>query len=173
MIRRPPRSTLFPYTTLFRSRPGILSGNGDPRDGDGADGSGSEDVGAERAQPGLGRPERVRDGRCLHDINGVPQPVAHVYGADGASGGLRRERAPASQSLTGGAEGIVSETEQERLIDRREAVRRVSVLLGGIAFVGGSTLLTACENAQRRATTTGGVGSFTTQDIALLDEVAE
>jgi len=22
MIRRPPRSTLFPYTTLFRSRPG-------------------------------------------------------------------------------------------------------------------------------------------------------
>ena len=28
MIRRPPRSTLFPYTTLFRSRPG--SGGGDP-----------------------------------------------------------------------------------------------------------------------------------------------
>src|SRR5690349_22878771 len=25
MIRRPPRSTLFPYTTLFRSRPGIES----------------------------------------------------------------------------------------------------------------------------------------------------
>src|SRR2546422_11529771 len=24
MIRRPPRSTLFPYTTLFRSLPGIL-----------------------------------------------------------------------------------------------------------------------------------------------------
>src|SRR5687768_17729618 len=24
MIRRPPRSTLFPYTTLFRSRPKIL-----------------------------------------------------------------------------------------------------------------------------------------------------
>src|SRR3712207_8089158 len=23
MIRRPPRSTLFPYTTLFRSRPGM------------------------------------------------------------------------------------------------------------------------------------------------------
>src|SRR2546426_2117450 len=26
MIRRPPRSTLFPYTTLFRSRPRSLSG---------------------------------------------------------------------------------------------------------------------------------------------------
>src|SRR3712207_8071178 len=24
MIRRPPRSTLFPYTTLFRSRPSLL-----------------------------------------------------------------------------------------------------------------------------------------------------
>src|SRR3712207_8278382 len=26
MIRRPPRSTLFPYTTLFRSCPGVLGG---------------------------------------------------------------------------------------------------------------------------------------------------
>src|SRR2546430_12662186 len=25
MIRRPPRSTLFPYTTLFRSRQGLIS----------------------------------------------------------------------------------------------------------------------------------------------------
>ena len=58
-------------------------------------------------------------------------------------------------------------------IDRREAIRRVSALLGGIAFVGGSSLVSACENAQRRATSTGGVGSFTTRDIAFLDEVAE
>src|SRR2546422_7473036 len=28
MIRRPPRSTLFPYTTLFRSRGGKLKGGG-------------------------------------------------------------------------------------------------------------------------------------------------
>src|SRR5260221_9537764 len=28
MIRRPPRSTLFPYTTLFRSRPGVPPGPG-------------------------------------------------------------------------------------------------------------------------------------------------
>src|SRR5438093_5945050 len=27
MIRRPPRSTLFPYTTLFRSNSGFLSGS--------------------------------------------------------------------------------------------------------------------------------------------------
>src|SRR2546422_7767609 len=33
MIRRPPRSTLFPYTTLFRSRPGrgCASRNNAPR----------------------------------------------------------------------------------------------------------------------------------------------
>src|SRR5256885_13332466 len=28
MIRRPPRSTLFPYTTLFRSRPFVEEANG-------------------------------------------------------------------------------------------------------------------------------------------------
>src|SRR2546427_4156445 len=33
MIRRPPRSTLFPYTTLFRSiTPEMLAGAGAPRD---------------------------------------------------------------------------------------------------------------------------------------------
>src|SRR2546426_4771683 len=30
MIRRPPRSTLFPYTTLFRSRLSPLAAGGDP-----------------------------------------------------------------------------------------------------------------------------------------------
>src|SRR2546422_6427411 len=30
MIRRPPRSTLFPYTTLFRSRAGPKEARGDP-----------------------------------------------------------------------------------------------------------------------------------------------
>src|SRR2546427_930565 len=38
MIRRPPRSTLFPYTTLFRSRGTGLCGRGDPVQG-GADGA--------------------------------------------------------------------------------------------------------------------------------------
>src|SRR5438477_4763227 len=28
MLRRPPRSTLFPYTTLFRSGPGLPPGHG-------------------------------------------------------------------------------------------------------------------------------------------------
>jgi len=67
--------------------------------------------------------------------------------------------------------------ERHGLIDRREAVRRVSALLGGIALVGGSGLLTACERERpgdRAAAAAGGkVGDFSAEDIALLDEVAD
>src|SRR2546422_11776951 len=65
MIRRPPRSTLFPYTTLFRSRgtagPAVLPGRG--------------------AGLTLGiRPEHIR----LVDQGGVPGAVisAEYHGAD-------------------------------------------------------------------------------------------
>ena len=62
----------------------------------------------------------------------------------------------------------------ESMIDRREAIRRVTALLGGMALVGGSSLVGACEQAQRRAAAArGGAGTFTTRDIAFLDEVAE
>ena len=71
-----------------------------------------------------------------------------------------------------------SQPEQHNLIDRREAVRRVSALLGGLALVGGSGLLTACEREQRAtaaADSAAGkrIGQFTPQDVALLDEVAD
>ena len=60
------------------------------------------------------------------------------------------------------------------VIDRREAIRRVTALLGGIAFVGGTDLLEASERLQPRAAVTRqGVGRFTAQDVALLDEVAD
>lgn len=55
-------------------------------------------------------------------------------------------------------------------IDRREAIRRVSAMLGGIAFVGGSSLLTACE---RRTTAEAPMQDFTADEIAFLDEIAE
>ena len=56
-------------------------------------------------------------------------------------------------------------------IDRREAIKRVSALLGGIAFVGGSSLLTACE---RRASSSDAQPiDFTADEIAFLDEIAE
>src|ERR1044071_4453536 len=60
------------------------------------------------------------------------------------------------------------------MIDRREAIRRVTVLLGGVALVGGSSLVAACERAQRGVAAAGaGAGTFSAQDVALLDEVAE
>jgi hypothetical protein len=62
------------------------------------------------------------------------------------------------------------ETNQDQLINRREAIRRVSALLGGVAFVGGSGLLAAAEKARPAAARTG---EFTDQDIAFLDEIAE
>ena len=61
--------------------------------------------------------------------------------------------------------------EQIRLINRREAIRRVSALLGGVAFVGGSGLLTACEQA--KAPRGEAPGKFSAEDIAYLDEIAE
>jgi glucoside 3-dehydrogenase (cytochrome c) hitch-hiker subunit len=66
------------------------------------------------------------------------------------------------------------ELQHAQVIDRREAIRRVTALLGGIALVGGGGLVTACERAQQRvAAARAGVGTFTAQDIAFLDEIAD
>jgi drug/metabolite transporter superfamily protein YnfA len=74
-----------------------------------------------------------------------------------------------------------SYSEQDRLIDgrhevlitRREALQRVTVLLGGITLVGGSGLLTACtEQPTPRAYTAVGA-LFSADDVAFLDEVAD
>ena len=54
--------------------------------------------------------------------------------------------------------------EQEQLINRREAIRHVSVLLGGVAFVGGSDLLAALEKPDSAVHRSP--GEFTAQDIA-------
>src|SRR3712207_7251410 len=44
MIRRPPRSTLFPYTTLFRSDAGIAGGSGHTATAGGAISAAGADV---------------------------------------------------------------------------------------------------------------------------------
>src|SRR3712207_6891695 len=71
MIRRPPRSTLFPYTTLFRSL---------------VERGGEED---------LDRPDRVDLARGRRDAAGPPLPRQLGGGADrvmeGAAGVLRSE----------------------------------------------------------------------------------
>src|SRR5256885_382873 len=64
-----------------------------------------------------------------------------------------------------------TDTEQPWLVNRREAIRRVSAMLGGVAFVGGTGLLTACEKAS--VPVKGNPGAFTAADVAFLDEIAE
>src|SRR3712207_8296577 len=62
MIRRPPRSTLFPYTTLFRSpRQGSV-----PRAGDGGSRRGCA---AQRSRPGPAR-DRVSGRRLVRALAG-------------------------------------------------------------------------------------------------------
>src|SRR3712207_7480365 len=57
MIRRPPRSTLFPYTTLFRSR--------------GAGCGAADDQRQERQQ--RARPAQIHSAQCLTASAGAPQ----------------------------------------------------------------------------------------------------
>src|SRR3954463_11906185 len=61
-------------------------------------------------------------------------------------------------------------TNAELLLSRREAIRHVTALLGGVALVGGSSLLAACEQARTVQLTPG---AFSAADIALLDEIAD
>ena len=68
-------------------------------------------------------------------------------------------------------EPTMSSENEHSVIDRREAIKRVTVLLGGATLVGGSSLLAAC--AKDRTAASAGVGEFTAADVALLDEIAE
>src|SRR3712207_7463236 len=77
MIRRPPRSTLFPYTTLFRSRPRALR-------------SGER---ARRDELPLGRRERRRH---RADRRTHPEPEGHHVRPRAAE----RRRAPRSEEHT-------------------------------------------------------------------------
>jgi hypothetical protein len=58
-----------------------------------------------------------------------------------------------------------------RKIDRREAIRYVSALLGGVAFTGGARLFAAIESDG--AATPRTAGDFTAEHVAFLDEIAE
>lgn len=64
-------------------------------------------------------------------------------------------------------------SDQSQTIDRREAVRRVGLLLGGITFIGGSGLLEACTRERTPVAAGKNVGEFTADDVAFLDEVAD
>ena len=65
-----------------------------------------------------------------------------------------------------------NETNDPTGIDRREAVRRVSMMLGGVALIGSDTFLTGFRRAPSSEELAGD-GLFTPADIAWLDEVAD
>src|SRR5712692_11971840 len=81
MIRRPPRSTLFPYTTLFRSRPDPLRAAAlplaEPRGGDGFHG-----VPARRGRIAPGR-------RAPRPLRPSPSGRSRLFGG---RGGVRPHR---------------------------------------------------------------------------------
>jgi glucoside 3-dehydrogenase (cytochrome c) hitch-hiker subunit len=58
-------------------------------------------------------------------------------------------------------------------IDRREAIRRVGFFLGGVTFIGGSSLLAACQKDRPVVQAGEQVGQFSTADMDFLDEVAD
>src|SRR2546425_13028087 len=72
MIRRPPRSTLFPYTTLFRSQVRPIE-------------RGHDDLGAGRPEypqdidprPGRGAPRECERGRIAQQVAELTQPAVH------------------------------------------------------------------------------------------------
>src|SRR2546425_11184329 len=78
MIRRPPRSTLFPYTTLFRSVLVLAEGRLDPPpEGLGRRAGGEEERGGAVAELELAL-DRLR--RAVHDAEEVLDAVARVEG---------------------------------------------------------------------------------------------
>jgi hypothetical protein len=70
-------------------------------------------------------------------------------------------------------EDMIDRTEHVSTIDRREAIRRVGFFLGGVTFIGGSSLLTACQKDRPVVQAGEQVGQFATADMDFLNEVAD
>ncbi|HKW10969.1 MAG TPA: gluconate 2-dehydrogenase subunit 3 family protein [Gemmatimonadaceae bacterium] len=68
---------------------------------------------------------------------------------------------------------MIDRPEEVSTIDRREAIRRVGFFLGGVTFIGGSSLLTACQKEPRVVQAGDQVGQFSSADMDFLDEVAD
>src|SRR5256885_11109322 len=92
MIRRPPRSTLFPYTTLFRSRgPGFVKAGAVDLGGRGREGRGNRSpaAGHDPIDGGEAGPQVVREvpqrlGRREQALQLVPQGDGEAGGEDAA-----------------------------------------------------------------------------------------
>lgn len=69
---------------------------------------------------------------------------------------------------------MTNEIDRKELITRREAIHRVSAMLGGVALIGQSAMLAGCAGGiDNAAPATGTNALFTRDEIELLDEIAE
>lgn len=71
---------------------------------------------------------------------------------------------------------MTEEKSEIRMLTRREAILRVSSMLGGVALVGQTAMLASCSSADQETVApviTAGDGLFSDADIALLDEIAD
>lgn len=67
-----------------------------------------------------------------------------------------------------------SDSENNNLISRREAILRVSAMLGGVALIGQSAMLAGCAKEPSGETDASrGNSLFSDSDVALLDEIAD
>src|SRR2546430_8138572 len=81
MIRRPPRSTLFPYTTLFRSRNAHLldaANRGEDVHQRGGVGALDALLGQERSQARLAPPLEVREDRKSTRLNSSHSQISYA-----------------------------------------------------------------------------------------------
>ena len=74
-----------------------------------------------------------------------------------------RAQAEGGKGIDGAAPGIT----------RRDAIGRVTALLGGAALVGRAEVLSAVQDDAARSAARAGAGDFTTADITFLDEIAD
>src|SRR2546425_12642991 len=105
MIRRPPRSTLFPYTTLFRSAVGLrepevaVGAERDPHWA--AAGSGDGELGD--VASGSDPPDLVAAGLCEPEVAvGAGRDAGRAGGAAGRTVGIGRRRELGGQAGVGG-----------------------------------------------------------------------
>ncbi|MGQ0562488.1 MAG: gluconate 2-dehydrogenase subunit 3 family protein [Gemmatimonadota bacterium] len=59
------------------------------------------------------------------------------------------------------------------ILNRREAIERVVMMLGGAALVGGTDLLEAAARPRPHLAAGAGIGEFASDDVAFLDEIAD
>ena len=97
--------------------------------------------------------ERLRHRRLVHDLGGVPEPVAHLHGAHGARGGVRRRRAEARQPVNGGGRRrCTTDIDRPRWHHApRGACSASPRCWAALALVGGDRLLGVLVRRRRRS----------------------